>query len=147
MLYYAASEGNGSPTAESRKRKETNMTLETIAYENSLGGRPETDEVVAYSIYREGDDETPIATVDTEEEAREYVGFLHVGKTHIVRETGRIIDTPDGKPTEKDVADKIKAVLRRYFERDDGGRPNPDYDETFEAQSAIDEIHGIVGNI
>lgn len=41
----------------------------------------------------------------------------------------------------------IKAVLRRYFEVDDNGNPNPTFDENFTAQDAIDEIHGIVGDI
>ena len=42
---------------------------------------------------------------------------------------------------------KIKAVLRRYFEANDNGDPNPEYDENFEPQAVIDEIHEIVGDI
>ena len=42
---------------------------------------------------------------------------------------------------------KIKAVLRRYFEVDDNGDPNPEFDENFEPQAALDEIHEIVGDI
>ena len=42
---------------------------------------------------------------------------------------------------------QIKGVLRRYFECDDSGSPNKEYDETYSAQDAIDEIHKIVGDI
>lgn len=42
---------------------------------------------------------------------------------------------------------KIRAVLRRYFEVDDNGNPNPEYDESFEPQAAIDEIYEIIGVI
>lgn len=43
--------------------------------------------------------------------------------------------------------DEIRAVLRRYFEADDNGNLNPEFDEDFEPQAAIDAIHEIVGNI
>lgn len=43
--------------------------------------------------------------------------------------------------------EKIKAVLRRYFEVNDDGDDNPEYDENFTSQLAIDEIHDIVGTI
>lgn len=43
--------------------------------------------------------------------------------------------------------DKIRAVLRRYFEVNDNGDVNPEYDEDFTAQDAIDEIHDIIGEI
>ena len=42
---------------------------------------------------------------------------------------------------------RIKAVLRRYFEADDDGNPNPEYDEDFEPSACIDEIREIVGGI
>lgn len=42
---------------------------------------------------------------------------------------------------------KIKAVLRRYFEVNDNGDPNPEFDDSFEPQAVIDEIHEIVGDI
>jgi len=42
---------------------------------------------------------------------------------------------------------KIRAVLRCYFEVDDNGNPNPEYDESFEPQAAIDKIHEIIGDI
>lgn len=43
--------------------------------------------------------------------------------------------------------EEIRNVLRRYFESDDNGKDNPDYDPYFSAQDAIDEIHDIVGDI
>ena len=43
--------------------------------------------------------------------------------------------------------DEIRAVLRRYFECNDNGDPNPEYDEIFEPQSALDAIHEIIGKI
>lgn len=45
------------------------------------------------------------------------------------------------------VEDKIRAVLRRYFEVNDNGDVNPEYDDCFTAQDAIDEIHDIIGEI
>lgn len=42
---------------------------------------------------------------------------------------------------------KIAGVLRRYFEVDDNGDPNPEFDDTYTAQAAIDDIHEIVGDI
>lgn len=42
---------------------------------------------------------------------------------------------------------QIKKVLRRYFECDDNGNPNKEFDDTYTAQEAIDEIHRIVGDI
>lgn len=47
----------------------------------------------------------------------------------------------------KSLKDQIKEVLRKYFEEDDRGHKNEDYDDTFSAQDAIDEIHDIVGDI
>lgn len=48
---------------------------------------------------------------------------------------------------DKAVREKIKAVLRRYFEINDEGLDNPEYDEDFTSQDAIDAIHEIVGDI
>lgn len=42
---------------------------------------------------------------------------------------------------------RIKAVLRRYFEVDDDGEPNKEFDDDYTAQQAIDDIHDIVGDI
>lgn len=46
-----------------------------------------------------------------------------------------------------DKIERIKDVLRRYFEVDDNGDDNPMYDDRFTAQEAIDNIHEIVGDI
>ena len=43
--------------------------------------------------------------------------------------------------------ERIKNVLRRYFEVDDNGEVSKTYDEYFTASDAIDEIHEIVGDI
>lgn len=40
---------------------------------------------------------------------------------------------------------RIVDVLRKYFEFDDSGNANPEFDANFSAQEAIDEIHDIVG--
>lgn len=47
----------------------------------------------------------------------------------------------------KELKDKIRAVLRRYFECNDNGDENPEFDEYFSAEDAIDEIHDIIGEI
>lgn len=39
----------------------------------------------------------------------------------------------------------IIGVLKKYFECDDNGDPNPEHDDCFTAQDAIDEIHDIIG--
>ena len=46
-----------------------------------------------------------------------------------------------------DKIERIKNVLRRYFEADDNGEVSKTYDECFTASEAIDEIHEIVGDI
>lgn len=48
---------------------------------------------------------------------------------------------------EDDLVEEIRTVLRRYFETNDDGKNNPEYDPDFSAQDAIDEIHDIIGNI
>lgn len=53
----------------------------------------------------------------------------------------------DRYPSVNDFAEAIRHVLRRYFEANDNGDPNPEYDENFEPQAAIDAIHEIVGKI
>lgn len=53
----------------------------------------------------------------------------------------------DRYPSVNDFAEEIRHVLRRYFEANDNGDPNPEYDENFEPQAAIDAIHEIVGKI
>ena len=42
---------------------------------------------------------------------------------------------------------RIANVLKKYFEYDDNGEPNDEYDPAFEASSALDEIHEIIGDI
>ena len=42
---------------------------------------------------------------------------------------------------------KIKAVLRRYLPTDDNGDPNPEFDDSFTSEQAIDEIYDIVGGV
>ena len=42
---------------------------------------------------------------------------------------------------------RIKTVLKRYFECDDCGNPNKEHDPDYTAQNAIDDIHEIIGNI
>ena len=44
-------------------------------------------------------------------------------------------------------SDRFSCSERKYFEEDDHGHKNEDYDDTFSAQDAIDEIHDIVGDI
>lgn len=46
--------------------------------------------------------------------------------------------------TNESIAEQIKSVLKRYFEADENGNPNPEYDEYFSAQDALDEIAAIV---
>ena len=42
---------------------------------------------------------------------------------------------------------EIRKVLRKYFEYDDNGNPNKEYDPNFSANDAVDEIYQIVGKI
>ena len=43
--------------------------------------------------------------------------------------------------------ERIKNVLRRYYEAHDNGEVSKTYVEYFSASDAIDEIHEIVGKI
>lgn len=47
---------------------------------------------------------------------------------------------------ETSIVARIHDVFRRYFSGDDKGDPNPQFDDYFDAETAIDEIHDIVGN-
>ena len=49
--------------------------------------------------------------------------------------------------TPKNKIKRIKAVLRRYSPTDDNGDPNPEFDDSFTSEQAIDEIYDIVGGI
>lgn len=42
---------------------------------------------------------------------------------------------------------QIADVLRKYFQYNDRGEPNDEYDPNFTPQDALDEIHEIIGNI
>ena len=43
--------------------------------------------------------------------------------------------------------DEVKRILRMYFEYDDTGKPNAEYDPDMSAQCALDQIHDLVGKI
>ena len=47
----------------------------------------------------------------------------------------------------KDIENEIVRVIRKYFEYDDRGNPNDEYDPDFSATDAIDAIHDIIGKI
>jgi len=41
----------------------------------------------------------------------------------------------------------IKGLLRKYFEFDDSGNKNKEYDPNFSAQDFVDDIHDYIGDI
>ena len=41
----------------------------------------------------------------------------------------------------------VKNLLRRYFECNDNGEPNPEHDPYYTAQDFVDDIHDLIGNI
>ena len=41
----------------------------------------------------------------------------------------------------------IKGLLRKYFEFDDSGNKNKEYNPDFSAQDFVEDIHGYVGDI
>ena len=45
------------------------------------------------------------------------------------------------------INDKIADILRKYFEYDDNGNPNDNYDPNYSAEDAIDDIHELIGKI
>lgn len=49
--------------------------------------------------------------------------------------------------TKEELVEKIKAIMRRYFECDDNGNPNPTFDECYTAQEVVDDIKDLVGEI
>ena len=55
-----------------------------------------------------------------------------------------IVDPDDEELT---IINKIKDILRRYFEYNDNGDLNPEFDDYLTPTDAIDEIHRIVGDI
>jgi len=50
-------------------------------------------------------------------------------------------------PSVDGFAEEIRHLLRRYFECDDNGDPNAEYDPEYTAQDCIDDIRELVGNI
>lgn len=46
-----------------------------------------------------------------------------------------------------EAVEAVRDVLRRYFEEDDRGRHNKQYDPYYSAQDAIDDIHYAIGDI
>lgn len=48
---------------------------------------------------------------------------------------------------ENSLKTQIANVLRKYFEYNDNGEPNDEYDPDFAPQDALDEIHNIIGGI
>ena len=42
---------------------------------------------------------------------------------------------------------QIANVLRKYFQYNDRGEPNDEYDPNFTPQDALDEIHEMIGRI
>ena len=47
----------------------------------------------------------------------------------------------------KSLKEKIKDVLRKYFQYDDKGHQNKDYNPIYSAQDTIEKIKEIVGEI
>lgn len=50
-------------------------------------------------------------------------------------------------PSVDGFAEEIRHLLRRYFECDDNGDANAEYDPDYTAQECIDDIRELVGNI
>lgn len=53
----------------------------------------------------------------------------------------------ENEMTKEELVEKIKAIMRRYFECDDNGDPNPTFNEYYTAQEAIDDIKDLIGEI
>ena len=45
------------------------------------------------------------------------------------------------------LVDKIRQLLKRYFETDVNGDPIPEHDPNYSAQDFIDDVHFLVGRI
>ena len=65
----------------------------------------------------------------------EHTLFIYKGKHH------------EKNKTKEELVEKIKAIMRRYFECDDNGNPNPTFDECYTAQEVVDDIKDLVGEI
>lgn len=53
----------------------------------------------------------------------------------------------DQYPSVNDFAEEIRHLLRRYFEVNDNGDPNPEYDSYYTAENFVDDVHDLIGNI
>lgn len=47
----------------------------------------------------------------------------------------------------EELVEKIKAIMRRYFEWNDNGDSNPTFDEYYTAEEVVDDIKDLVGEI
>ena len=45
------------------------------------------------------------------------------------------------------LTEKLRKLLRRYFETDVNGDPIPEYDPNYSAQDFVDDVHFLVGRI
>ena len=45
------------------------------------------------------------------------------------------------------LVEKLRKLLRRYFETDVNGDPIPEYDPNYSAQDFVDDVHFLVGRI
>ena len=43
--------------------------------------------------------------------------------------------------------EKLRKLLRRYFETDDNGDPIPEHDPNYSLQDVVDDVHFLVGRI
>lgn len=98
------------------------------------------------------------ATEDQLEEARETLPVDSWAEVGSLEEVADVLSDEFGwcvkdfevdhiEYTHVEIVERVRNVLRRYFERDDSGNENKDYDDGMSAQDAVDEIHQIVGEI
>ena len=45
------------------------------------------------------------------------------------------------------LVEKLRKLLRRYFETDDNGDPIPEYNPNYSSQDFVDDVHFLVGRI
>ena len=48
---------------------------------------------------------------------------------------------------DNDLVEKLRKLLRRYFETDVNGDPIPEHDPNYSAQDFVDDVHFLVGRI
>ena len=51
------------------------------------------------------------------------------------------------QPSDNDLAEKIRKLLRHYFETDDNGDPIPEHDPNYTLLDFVDDVHFLVGRI